>query len=191
MTEQLTPGQIAIKQLADTMLHTQAIRYEIPNNANPVEVVAKLQKLDVPGLLLRRGDSISHPDPMEYSPERSLYIGPETLIRTVGRVGLRASRWEHMEEKPVWERKIDLSWGYTNHSQDVLQTISVFTSSHEAGRTPTISRSMSMTPDSYEDDSGEYSLQQFNVADETVVALVGIYHAVFERADLAKLKAAA
>jgi len=190
MTEQLTPGQIAIKELAEMMIDHQAIRYEIPNNAKPTEVVAKLQNLRVPGLLLRRGDSISHPDPEEYSPERSLYIGPETLVKNIGRVGLRVSRWGHMAETPVWECKLDLSLGYTNHSQDVLQTISVFTSSHETGRTPAISRSMSMTPDSYDDDSGEYSQQLFHVADETVVALIGVYRSVFEHVDLAKLKAA-
>jgi len=186
-SEHLTPGQQAIKTFADTVLNHSAIRYDIPNKARPTDVVEQLQKLRVPDLLLRRG---AHPDPMEYSSERGLYIGPKTLMRGIGKVGLRVSRWDHTEEVQIWERKLELSIAYSNHSQDALQTFSVYTSSQNPGTIPTISRGMSMSPDSYDDITGEYSMKTFAVSDETVVAFTGICQAAFNLVDLKRMEAA-
>jgi hypothetical protein len=127
---------------------------------------------------------------MEYSPERGLYVGDATLVETIGRVGLRVWGWDRNETEAgrVWERKLDLSLSYTNHSQDAQQIFSTYTSSKNPGEVPKLSRGMNTPPNGFEDINEEHLQESFPVPDDAIIAFVGICRTVFTQIDFEKLK---
>ena len=153
---ELLECQIAIKDICDTVLSKKPkgdifTFWDIDNDEDPYEVQEKLMSIGMGDLLLKDGDSLSSHD-SEYYPDLDLRIGSAKLIGTSvrawgseypkkrrGDVGPPYEVFSYPGEND-WRRQLDIILVYSNGKELAQQTISVQTSSSQAGRLPHVYR---------------------------------------------------
>ncbi len=152
----LTPGQEAIKEMADRVLDLKPAtnpmtNYFVCTSMSPAEVAAQINETRLGQLLLTDGESLlDHETRTNIESERDLIVGeiqPEFVI-------LRAWGWQDpkirvdMETRELiefpgesdWRRELDIVFQYTSKLEAAHQALKAQTGSEHAGNEPQIFR---------------------------------------------------
>lgn len=93
LNQELLPCQLEVRQLCQEILALKPDRYlinywDIPVEADPDAVEAKMRTLGLDDIMLQDGDTLSYPEPNPYRPDLGLFIGEAKLegvtVRALG-----------------------------------------------------------------------------------------------------------
>jgi hypothetical protein len=189
---ELTPSQLALKELADEILALRPEGYkanliQFPVNLPPEDVEQKLKKLSISDLLLKDGDSLSADPPNRYWGDLDLYVGKAQVIQSDVRTwgwdydigGNSIKPGEDSREVGSWGRQIDIRLWYSSEEQEAAQKVSVQTWSY-TGELPEVVRDV--TAPAYAEMGYEGHNQKIRDAknDEEVLEFIELARELFE-----------
>lgn len=197
---ELTPAQQAVKTVADGILALKPegnplTTWSVATLIAPYEVRDRLALTKAGSLMLQTGDSLSAPQPNDYWPDIHLYVSDETLTG----VSLRAWGWQFekyridpagSQSPPYdvisfpgeydWARRLDIALHYSDSRRTATQTLRTYTSSHNSGNTPSLSRDVYTME--YAETGYEGHNQAFleTVVEEDILAFTGLCRQLLE-----------